>query len=112
MSWYRNKITSPFEQLDPAQALACAREFIKAPTHRPASDDLQLILNRLHGMPLEGRYVLFQRKAWKSWCVARLNGRGIPVTLYEDQQFSSLEDGERAIFRLRWKEETGTELPF
>lgn len=112
MSWHQGTATSPFNQMNYDQALEYAREFIDSPIHRPFSEGLQRILNRFHGRPLEGRYVLIQTKAWQQWSLARLQGRAKPVQVFEDEIFTSLEDGERAIFRRCWKEETGQDLPF
>ena len=39
-----------------------------------------------------------------------IHDRGDPVELIEDQVFTSLEDAERAVFRLRWKAHTGYDL--
>ncbi len=112
MSWHQNTSTSPFAYMDEEQTLGYAKEFMEAPTRRPFSQGLQRILNRFHGSPLDGRYVLIQSKSWTEWKVGRLRGRAQPVEIMEDKVFSSLEDGERAIFRLCWLAETGKPLPF
>ncbi|AIV63113.1 hypothetical protein [Burkholderia pseudomallei] len=111
MSWYLTKSTSPFEKVERSRLLECAREFINSPSQRPLSPDVQRLLNRFHGRRHEGRLVLAQL-APGNWCLAQLQGRGRPLQLFRNQRYASLDDGERAIFRLWWKDETGEELPF
>jgi hypothetical protein len=36
--------------------------------------------------------------------------RGEPLKLLPEQRFTSLADAERAVFRMRWREQTGHEL--
>ncbi|MCX5592407.1 hypothetical protein [Alcaligenes endophyticus] len=112
MSWHQNESTSPFLHMSQEQALSYAKEFMDAPTSRPFSEGLQRILNRFHGSPLNGRYVLVQITPWKEWQVGRLKGRAQPVEIVSEDIHTSLEDGERAIFRLCWLAETGKALPF
>jgi hypothetical protein len=43
--------------------------------------------------------------------LAQLTGRrGDPPKLLPEHRFTSLEDAERAVFRMRWREHTGHEL--
>lgn len=87
-----------------------AEEFMRNPIghHSP---ELQRVLMVFRGEPLEGKYVLICTKPFEEWQLATLTGvRGKPVKLIKDKFFSSVEDAEREVFRLRWKKYTGHEL--
>ncbi len=87
-----------------------ADEFMANPFGRP-SPALQRLLMIFRGGPIAGKYVLVCTKPFEEWTLARVGEkRGDPLTLIEDQRFTSLEDAERAVFRLRWKEHTGYDL--
>jgi hypothetical protein len=74
------------------------------------SPDLQRLLTRLRGEPLEGKYVLICRKPHTEWVLGQLSGRrGGPVKILKDQVFTSLEDAEREVFRRRRKRHLGSE---
>ncbi|MBM3518673.1 MAG: hypothetical protein FJX56_12565 [Alphaproteobacteria bacterium] len=87
-----------------------AEEFMQKPIghHSP---ELQRVLMVFRGEPLEGKYVLVCTKPFKEWTLGQLTGvRGKPVKLLKDKTFTSIEDAEREVFRLRWKKYTGHEL--
>ena len=87
-----------------------AREFMANPMG-PHSAALQRIVPRMRDTETAGRYVLVTRVPYKEWVLAQLSGqRGVDITLNEDQVFTSIEDGERAVFKLRWELITGTPL--
>lgn len=87
-----------------------AKEFKTQPYGRH-SPELQTLLNLLRREPLKGKFVVFCSKPGKEWMLARLGGiRGEPVRLLEDQVFSTLEEAEWAVFKLRWKKHTGHDL--
>ena len=87
-----------------------AREFMANPMG-PHSAALQRIVTRMRDTETAGRYVLVTRGPYKEWVLAQLSGqRGVDITLNEDQVFTSIEDGERAVFKLRWELITGTPL--
>jgi hypothetical protein len=87
-----------------------ADEFLARP-FGPASPELQRLLMIFRGEAMAGKYVLICTKPFAEWTLARLGRkRGDPVELIEDQVFTSLEDAERAVFRLRWKAHTGYDL--
>lgn len=87
-----------------------AEEFIQNPL-APHSPELQRVLMVFRGGPVEGKHVLVCTKPYEEWTLAQVTGvRGRPVKLHEDQVFTSLEDAERAVFRLRWKQHTGRKL--
>jgi hypothetical protein len=69
------------------------------------------VLNTLRGGPLEGKYVLVCTKPFREWVLARHPGvRGQPVELLPEHTFTSKEEAEWVVFRLRWKEQTGEDL--
>jgi hypothetical protein len=74
------------------------------------SPELQRVLNVFRSEALAGKYVLICTKPHREWTLAQLSGeRGKPVTLL-DVVFTSLDEAERAVFRLRWKKFTGSDL--
>lgn len=77
----------------------------------PHSAALQRIVTRMRDSEAAGRYVLVTRVPHQEWVLAQLSGRrGVDLTLLEDQVFTSLEDAERAVFRMRWELITGSPL--
>lgn len=87
-----------------------AEEFMRDPLghHSP---ELQRLLLLFRGSPLAGKYVLVCTKPFAEWMLGQLTGvRGEPVKLHKDKVFSSLEEAEREVFRLRWKKFTGYSL--
>ena len=95
-------------EVDPTR-LDLAEEFIAKPlgTH---SADLHALMNFMRG-PNGGRhYVLLTVRPDALWRLAIMpDGEpGPPRPL--DIEFSSIEDAERYVFKLRWHELTGQEL--
>jgi hypothetical protein len=97
-------------QIDPK----ADREWIDAFRERPRgphSPQLQRVLNALRGGPLAGRYVLICTKPYREWVLARHPGAcGKPFEILQEHRFSSREEAEWAVFRLRWKEHTGQDV--
>ncbi|MCY3570191.1 MAG: hypothetical protein F4038_12900 [Chloroflexi bacterium] len=95
--------------IDPSRT-DLAREFMGNPMG-PHSAALQRIVTRMRDTEAAGRYVLVTRVPYQEWGLAQLSGqRGVDLTLLEDQVFTSLEDAERAVFKMRWESITGTPL--
>ena len=95
--------------IDPSRT-DLAREFMANPMG-PHSAALQRIVTRMRDTEPAGRYVLVTRVPYQEWGLAQLSGqRGVDLTLLEDQVFTSIEDAERAVFRLRWELITGSPL--
>jgi hypothetical protein len=85
-------------------------DFRERPFARHAPD-LQRILNTLRATPLAGRYVLVCTKPFREWRLARHPGqRGRPIEILDHAPFTSREEAEWAVFKLRWKEQTGEDL--
>lgn len=77
----------------------------------PHSAALQRIVTRMRDTEAAGRYVLVTRVPYEEWGLAQLSGRrGVDLTLLEDHVFTSIEDAERTVFKLRWELITGTPL--
>lgn len=75
------------------------------------SPDLQRLLIAFRGAPLKGKHVLVCTKPYEEWTLARLSGeRGKRTKLIKGQVFRSIEDAERAVFRLRWKQHFNEDL--
>lgn len=78
----------------------------------PHSPELQRLVNRLRFEPsMKGKYVVVCTKPHEEWTMAQLPGkRGMPIRMHHDRVFTSLDDAERAIFKLRWEAATGDKL--
>jgi hypothetical protein len=96
-------------RIDPT-ALHLAREFRQQPVGR-RSAGLEQVLNLLRSGPVKGKYCLVCIEPYRRWMLAQISGeRGVPPLLHENRIFTSLEDAEWEIFKLRWQETTGHEL--
>ena len=78
----------------------------------PHSPELQRLVNALRFEPtMVGKYVVVCTKAHREWTLAQLPGlRGEPIVMHHERVFTSLDDAERAIFKLRWEAATGETL--
>ena len=78
----------------------------------PHSPELQRLVNKLRFEPsMKGKYVVVCTKPHAEWTLAQLPGaRGKPIVMHHDRVFTSLDDAERAIFKLRWEAATGETL--
>ena len=96
--------------LDLARDVALAREFIDAPIGHH-SLNLQRLLRAMRSGPVKGKFALLMTKPGREWTLIRCSGQvDVLPTIYWDSIFFSIEDAEREVFRLRWKELTGLEL--
>ena len=74
------------------------------------SPDLQRLLNKLRGAPVQDKYCLVVLKPSREWQLAKTTGvPGKPVQLLS-QKFTSLKDAEWYVFKKRWKAMTGETL--
>ena len=97
-------------RIDPRRDREVVAEFRNNPIghHSP---NLQRVLNTLRGGPLRDKYVLVCTKPFAEWTLARHPGeRGKPIELLPEHTFTSREEAEWAVFRLRWKAHTGEGL--
>ncbi len=78
----------------------------------PHSPELQRLANKLRFEPtMKGKYVVVCTKPHEEWTLAQLPGeRGVPIRMHQDRVFTSLDDAERAIFKLRWEAHTSETL--
>jgi len=78
----------------------------------PHGPELQRLVNKLRFEPtMKGKYAVVCTKPYEEWTLAQLPGkRGEPVRIHRDRVFTSLEDAERAVFKLRWEAHTGRTL--
>lgn len=74
------------------------------------SPGLLRILNRMRCVPLDGKYVLVCTKPFREWKLAVHGNRQRPIEILHDHVFTSREEAEWAVFKLRWKALTGEEL--
>ncbi|MER8764318.1 ABC transporter permease [Mesorhizobium sp. M0968] len=96
---------------NPSEALALASEFRRAPFghHSP---NLQKLLRMFRSLPIAGKHALFSIRPNRSWMLVTLTGiPGRPMTKHEDIIFEDLAEAEWYVFRRRWRQHFGTELP-
>lgn len=87
-----------------------AEEFKKKPIglHSPA---LQRVLNLFRGQDQAGKFVLICTKPHEEWMLAQLpDGRGKPIRKHHNRLFTSIEEAEWEIFKIRWEHFTGEKL--
>ena len=97
-------------QIDP-ERLDLAREF-KANPYGRHSGELQRVLNRMRSPYDTRRYVLVMTKRHREWTLARMGGKsGDPLEPVPGYRFERREDAEWTVFKLRWRELTGRDLP-
>lgn len=78
----------------------------------PHSEELAKLLFRTRWGPIAGRYVLVVVEQGRRWMLARQPAeRGAPVEIFRDRTFTSLEEAEWHVFKLRWRALTGQDLP-
>ena len=96
--------------IDP-ERLDLAREF-KARIYGRHSGELQRVLNRMRGGANAGRYVIVCTKRHCEWTLARMGERaGDSLEPVPGHVFGSKAEAEWAVFKLRWRELTGRDLP-
>ncbi|MBM3489875.1 MAG: hypothetical protein FJX68_05400 [Alphaproteobacteria bacterium] len=86
-----------------------AREY-KARPFGVHSGDLQMVLNLMRALPVEGHHVLVMSKPHREWTLAVMGGRPPRPRLQPSQVFTSLEAAEWHVFKLRWQMLTGQPL--
>jgi len=101
-------------RVDP-QRLDLVQEFLADPLGAAQgrhSLELRRLTYWLRRNPAAGRFVLVPVEKYRSWKLCRLTGeRGTPLQEVSVGVFSSIEDAERHVFKLRWSAETGQALP-
>ncbi len=96
-------------KVDPAW-IDLAREFRNKPFggHTPA---LQELLAVMRTTPIEGRHFLFLSKPHTEWTLARMSDTRPLKPILIGPTFTSLEEAEWHVFKLRWEALTGQKLP-
>ena len=96
-------------EIDPSR-LELAREF-KAKPFGQHSPDLQYLLHRMRSYDASGHWVLVMTRPHAQWTLARMPAGGKETPRLTNTTFLSLEEAEWHVFKLRWKDLTGQELP-
>lgn len=97
-------------EIDPRR-IDLAREFRAAPAG-PHSDELRRVLHRMRWGAPGGRYVLVALEPGRRWMLARIPPhRGAPIETFPNLVFTDLAHAEWHMFRVRWHELTGQDLP-
>jgi hypothetical protein len=74
------------------------------------SADLQRLLTRMRGAPMADKHCLVVIKPNREWQLAKSTGvRGKPLKMLK-QRFTSMNEAEWYVFKLRWKALTGETL--
>jgi len=95
-------------KIDPSR-LDVAREF-KAKPFGEHSPELQYVLNYMRTRQTPQFEVLVMTEPGKRWVLGYMpTGGGVPKLT--NQTFDRLEDAEWHVFKLRWKDITGHDLP-
>ena len=94
-------------KIDPSR-LDLALEFRRKPFGEHSAD-LQAVLNAMRSTPADGKHPLVMTKPHREWTLARMEGDPPRPTLL-DEVFTTLEDAEWHVFRLRWEAMTGEAL--
>ncbi|WP_158969300.1 hypothetical protein [Chachezhania sediminis] len=106
----RTDPTTAHYPVDPAR-LDLAREFRAAPKG-PHGPELRKLVHRFRWSGIGGRWCLITVEAGARWMLALLPDiRGEEIRTFPDTTFTSLEDAEWHVFRIRWKAHTGQDLP-
>jgi hypothetical protein len=96
-------------EIDP-ERLDLAREFREKPFGRH-SGELQRVINRMRAGSNAGRLVLITLERHKRWGLGRMGAQmGDPIAPMPGYEFTSYEEAEWAVFKLRWQALTGREL--
>lgn len=75
------------------------------------SPGLQRVLNVMRGPPKAGKYVLIVREPHARWALGRMPaGRGEPVEIVPNVEYTDLKQAEWDVFCRRWKDLTGADL--
>jgi hypothetical protein len=97
-------------EIDPAR-LDLAAEFRRAP-RGPHSDELQRVLHRMRWQSPGGRHALVAVEPGRRWMLARIPAhRDEPLETFPNTVFTDIAEAEWLVFRLRWRELTGQDLP-
>jgi len=76
------------------------------------STELQRVMNVFRGQPMAGKYVLLCTKPHEEWVLAQLpDRRGQPLRIHHNRVFTSIDEAEWEVFRMRWEHFTGETLP-
>lgn len=78
-------------------------EFRRRP-YGPHSPALQALLTWLRTRPREKKLVLFREPDGACLRLCELGGEPLQLTVLARQRFATLEDAERAVFDIRWRE--------
>jgi N,N-dimethylformamidase len=96
-------------EFDPTR-LDLAREF-RARPFGVHSGDLQAVLTRMRGQPIQGKHCLIMTRSYAEYALARMAGEPPRPELLPGLVFDRVEDAEWAAFKLRWRELSGQDLP-
>lgn len=91
--------------------IALAAEFRGCPLghHSPA---LQALLRRMRTLPVPGKHAALRVDNRRAWVIVTFNGvKGQPLTPVSDRVYTDWPEVEWTVFRLRWTQMFGDDLP-
>ena len=94
--------------LDPSRT-DLAREF-RARPYGVHSPELQVLINRMRSLPVDGKHVLITVRPGEEWMLGQLHGDPPQVRRLPEHRFDRLEAAEWFVFKLRWRALCGEEL--
>ena len=94
--------------LDPSR-IDLAKEFRARPfgVHSP---ELQVLLNRMRSMPVDGKHVLIAVHPGEEWMLGQIYRDPPRVRRLPEHRFDRVEAAEWFVFKLRWRALCGEEL--
>lgn len=95
--------------IDPVRDLPLAKEFWNTPIGRH-SPNLQRMMRVLRSEPAREKPCLMIIKPGREWELVQLSGPPDDPVVSLNRTFYSYLDAERAVFAMRWKKATGTDL--
>lgn len=99
---------TPMYHIDPTRT-DLAVEF-KARPFGVHSAELNALLLRMRGAPIEGKHVLVMTKPQAEWVLAEMTGDPPRPRPISERVFTNLAEAEWHVFKLRWERLTGNSL--
>jgi len=96
-------------KIDPARDFPLAQEFWAQPIGRH-SPNLQRLMRVMRSEPAREKPCLMVIEPGRKWELVQVSGPPENPVLSLGQTFTSYLDAERAVFAMRWKKLTGTDL--
>lgn len=94
--------------LDPSRT-DLAREF-RQRIYGVHSPELQVLLNRMRSLPVDGKHLLITLEPGRRWMLGRMYLDPPRIERVPEHRFESIEEAEWFVFKLRWERLCGEPL--